>query len=133
MVLEGYRQRLDLFFDPLSRALINVNPNIISFSSLLFAVLAGASLALSGRWLPEGSGEGTDARIDDERTRSAGAAPGAVRIDPDPAWTRSGRDRAPPGGVPSGVDRVAPGDAPSGADRVAPGDAPSGADRAPPG
>lgn len=54
MVLEGYRQRLDLFFDPLSRSLINVNPNIISFSSLLFAVLAGASLALSGRWLPEG-------------------------------------------------------------------------------
>jgi archaetidylinositol phosphate synthase len=54
MVLEGYRERLDLFFDPLTRLFIGVDPNIISTSSFIFAILAGASLALSGYWVPDG-------------------------------------------------------------------------------
>ncbi len=52
MVLEGYRQRLDLFFDPLARFFLRVDPNIISSMSFLFAMIGGLILALSGKWLP---------------------------------------------------------------------------------
>lgn len=54
MVLEDYRQRLDLFFDPLARLFIRVDPNIISAFSFVFAILAGIALALSGYWVPDG-------------------------------------------------------------------------------
>ncbi len=52
MVLEGYRQRLDLFFDPLARLFLRVDPNLISTMSFLFALIGGLILALSGKWLP---------------------------------------------------------------------------------
>jgi archaetidylinositol phosphate synthase len=54
MVLEDYRQRLDLFFDPLARLFIRVDPDIISAFSFIFAIFAGISLALSGSWMPDG-------------------------------------------------------------------------------
>lgn len=54
MVLEDYRQRLDLFFDPLARLFIRVDPDIISAFSFIFAILAGISLSLSGYWVPDG-------------------------------------------------------------------------------
>jgi archaetidylinositol phosphate synthase len=54
MVLEGYRERLDLFFDPLARLFIRVDPDIISSFSFLFAIAGGVTLALSGIWLPGG-------------------------------------------------------------------------------
>jgi archaetidylinositol phosphate synthase len=54
MVLEDYRQRLDLFFDPLARLFIRVDPDIISGFSFLFAIMGGISLSLSGNWLPAG-------------------------------------------------------------------------------
>lgn len=54
MVLEGYRERLDLFFDPLARLFIRVNPDLISASSFIFAILAGVVLGLSGWWVPDG-------------------------------------------------------------------------------
>ncbi len=54
MVLEDYRQRLDLFFDPLTRLFIRVDPDIISTSSFIFAIIAGILLAVSGHWIPDG-------------------------------------------------------------------------------
>ncbi|MFW3145473.1 MAG: CDP-alcohol phosphatidyltransferase family protein [Thermoplasmatota archaeon] len=53
MVLEDHRKALDLLFDPITRLFASVNPNVISFFSLVFAVGAGVMFALSDRWVDE--------------------------------------------------------------------------------
>ncbi len=47
MVLNKYRKQADSIIGPIARKLKFVNPNIISFLSLLFALLAGISFYLS--------------------------------------------------------------------------------------
>ncbi len=41
MVLEGYRKKLDLFFDPLTRLFSRVHPNVFSTLSFVFAIIGG--------------------------------------------------------------------------------------------
>lgn len=53
MVLEDHRKALDLLFDPITRLFASVNPNIISFLSLVFAAGAGVMFALSDSWVDE--------------------------------------------------------------------------------
>jgi archaetidylinositol phosphate synthase len=56
MVLEKMRGGWDMVMDPITRLLVGVNPNHFSFLSLVFAVAAGITYALSGYWVPHGSG-----------------------------------------------------------------------------
>ena len=54
MVLEKYRKKLDLFFDPLTRLLSGIHPDVFSTLSFVFAVIAGLLYALSDLWIPDG-------------------------------------------------------------------------------
>ncbi len=49
MVLNDYREQADLVLLPLAKRLVGISPNTLSYISLLAAVLAGASFALTGR------------------------------------------------------------------------------------
>lgn len=49
MVLNDYREQADLVLLPLAKRLVGISPNTLSYISLLAAVLAGASFALSQR------------------------------------------------------------------------------------
>ncbi|MBN1391059.1 MAG: CDP-alcohol phosphatidyltransferase family protein [Candidatus Thermoplasmatota archaeon] len=54
MVLEKYRKKLDLFFDPLTRLFGMVHPDVFSLLSFVFAVVAGVLYASSGHWVWDG-------------------------------------------------------------------------------
>lgn len=54
MVLEKYRKKLDLFFDPLTRVLSRVHPDVFSALSFVFAIMAGLFYGLSDLWVPDG-------------------------------------------------------------------------------
>jgi archaetidylinositol phosphate synthase len=54
MVLEKYRKKLDLFFDPLTRILSRVHPDVFSALSFVFAVIAGLFYWLSDLWITDG-------------------------------------------------------------------------------
>lgn len=56
MVLEKLRGAMDVLLDPLSRALVRVNPNHFSFLSLIFGAAAGAAYVLAESWVPGGEG-----------------------------------------------------------------------------
>lgn len=47
MVLDGFRKVGDFFIVPLAKMFINVDPNVLSIISFLFAVMAGVSFMLS--------------------------------------------------------------------------------------
>ena len=48
MVLDGQRGRVDFLLAPVARKLINVNPNLVSWLGLIFAVISGIVFYLSG-------------------------------------------------------------------------------------
>jgi archaetidylinositol phosphate synthase len=54
MVLEKYRKKLDLFFDPLTRLFSGIHPDVFSTFSFIFAIVAGFWYAFSGSWEPDG-------------------------------------------------------------------------------
>jgi archaetidylinositol phosphate synthase len=54
MVLEKYRKKLDLFFDPLTKVLSPIHPDVFSTFSFIFAVIAGLLYALSDLWITGG-------------------------------------------------------------------------------
>jgi len=54
MVLENFRRKLDLFFDPLTRVLSPIHPDVFSTLSFLFAVGAGFFYGWSDLWLWDG-------------------------------------------------------------------------------
>jgi len=54
MVLEKYRKKLDLFFDPLTRMLSVIHPDVFSTLSFLFAVIAGLLYGFSDLWVWDG-------------------------------------------------------------------------------
>ncbi|MEA3559752.1 MAG: CDP-alcohol phosphatidyltransferase family protein [Candidatus Thermoplasmatota archaeon] len=53
MVLESHRRSLDLFFDPVTKALSFIHPNVFSALSFVFAVSAGIMYGLSDDWTSE--------------------------------------------------------------------------------
>ncbi|MGA1820475.1 MAG: CDP-alcohol phosphatidyltransferase family protein [Thermoplasmatota archaeon] len=54
MVLEKYRKKLDLFFDPLTRLLSVIHPDVFSTLSFLFAIIAGLLYGFSDYWVWDG-------------------------------------------------------------------------------
>lgn len=47
MVLDGQRDNVDPLLNTIARRLVNINPNVLSWSSLVFALLAGTFFYLS--------------------------------------------------------------------------------------
>ena len=52
MVLESYRHLLDVYFDPIASRFKDTHPNVFSVWSMVFAIAAGISYALSGVFVP---------------------------------------------------------------------------------
>ena len=53
MVLESHRKSLDLFFDPVTKTLSFIHPNIFSSLSFVFAIFAGLMYGISDEWISE--------------------------------------------------------------------------------
>ncbi|MGA1848903.1 MAG: CDP-alcohol phosphatidyltransferase family protein [Thermoplasmatota archaeon] len=54
MVLENFRKKLDLFFDPMTRLLSPIHPDVFSTLSFIFALIAGFFYGWSDLWIWDG-------------------------------------------------------------------------------